>query len=112
MKRKVEFNSFRELKHSWKDKEIDKIRKDIRSNPEKYDTAHLKAELRRVEKEWQSFCDDPYTQYYGIAGDFRDDYLGKARKVFAELCSRKVCEYDGDCVTDSRYGPHTYSRRS
>jgi len=100
--------AFKELKHEWKRKEIHVIRVNMRKNPEKYENKALSAELRRLDGEWKSFCDDPMTIHYGVAGDFHDDYMKRGRRIFAELCKRGVCEYDGDCMTDSRYGPFTH----
>jgi hypothetical protein len=106
----VSVPAFKKLEHEWKREEIDKIRRDMRKNPERYENKALLAELRRLEGEWNSFCNDPMTQAYGIAGDFHDDYMKRGRMVFAELCKRGVCEYDGDCMTDSRWGPFTHRR--
>ena len=97
-------NPFLELLRKQRISWVTAQRVNIQKRPKHYDDRCLKAELRRIEHDWGNFCDDPITQHYGIASEFHDMMLKKkARLIFLELCERGVCEYDGDCLTESRY---------
>jgi len=45
----------------------------------------LLKELEEHDKSWEDFCEDPMTQYYGVAGDFRPSHEAKEREIICEI---------------------------